>query len=74
VQYNSSFDFNPKVISEMLDPNILPQLTYSIYNNQDYQQILANPKKTEEMDGDGDELIENGPNKKELEDFDKMNN
>ena len=58
----------------MLDPNVLPQLTYSIYNNQDYQQLLANPKKTEDMDDDVNELIENGPNKKELEDFNKINN
>jgi hypothetical protein len=37
--YSSSFDFNPKVASQLLDPNILPQLTYNIYSNSDYQTL-----------------------------------
>ena len=71
VQYNSSFDFNPKVVSEILDPNILPQLTYTLYNNQDYQ-LLANSKKMEDVDDVGNDLIQNGPDKKQLDDLDKV--
>ena len=42
VQYSSSYDFNPKLIAKMLEPDVLPQITYQFFSNEDYQFIEKN--------------------------------
>lgn len=39
VQYSSSFDFSPKVATELLYPENIVMCTYKIYNNDSYEEI-----------------------------------
>ena len=57
VQYSSHYDFNPKVVSQLMSPVNLRLLRYKTFCNQDYDKI-ANTKqsskgeKDEESDSD----------------------
>ena len=61
VQYCSSYDFNPKLVTSLLDNSVLPQLTYQLFNNNDYAKFNSNKKSKQknsnnnQVDIDSDE-------------------